>query len=133
MIGFARVRPMLTETSALPRRRVVAGLPAWFGLAMAADVPPAQPDGASPETLLPPAQAEVPPDRVTSDSAEFCAQLSDHLSQHLREHLAVPVSDEVRTLGQEGHKMCQEGHLRPGILRLRRALQILRGEETDPH
>ena len=48
------------------------------------------------------------------------------------EHRPEPVPEEVRTLGQEGRKMCSEGHVRPGILRLRRALQILRGEEADP-
>jgi hypothetical protein len=42
------------------------------------------------------------------------------------------VPDEVRMLGREGRKMCREGHIRPGILRIRRALLILRGEDADP-
>jgi len=109
---------MSTDTSALPRRLVIAGLPAWFGLATAADVQPTQTD--------------VPPDRVTSDSPEFCARLADQVRQYVREHRQpAPVLEEVRALGQEGGRMCHEGHVRPGILRLRRALQLLRGEETE--
>lgn len=108
---------MLTEASALPRRRVVAGLPAWFGLAMAADPQPTQTDAS--------------PDRVTSDSPEFCARLADQLRHAVHERRPAPVPQEVRALGQEGNKMCEEGHLRPGILRLRRALLMLRGEETE--
>ncbi len=113
-----RMVAMMTDESSLPRRRVVVGMPAWFGLALAAQAQPTQTD--------------VSPDRVTSDSPEFCARLSDQLRQYGHEHRPEPVPEEVRTLGQEGRKMCSEGHVRPGILRLRRALQILRGEETDP-
>lgn len=106
----------------LPRRRVVAGLPAWFGVALAAHAQPTQPD------LLPPAQTEMPPARVTSDSPEFCAQLAAEVRDEERAHQGAPVPEEVRTLGQEGNRMCSEGHVRPGILRLRRALQMLREE-----
>lgn len=106
--------------SALPRRRVVAGLPAWFGVVLVAHAQPIQPD------LLPPPQTNVPPARVTSDSPEFCAQLAAEVRDE--ERARAPVPEEVRTLGQEGEKMCSEGHLRPGILRLRRALHILKEE-----
>ena len=113
--------------SSLPRRRMVAGLPAWFGVALTAHAQPTQSD------MLPPPQTDVPPARVTSDSPEFCAQLADEVREEELAHQRMPVSEEVRTLGQEGQRMCGEGHVRPGILRLRRALQILRGDETELH
>jgi hypothetical protein len=105
---------MMTGVSSLPRRRMVASLPAWFALAMAAQAQPTQTD--------------VPPARVTSDSPEFCAQLAEQVYQEAHVHRVGPVPEEVHTLEEEGLKMCSEGRLRPGILRLRRALQILRGE-----
>ena len=101
---------------------MVAGLPAWFGMALAANAQPTQTD------LLPPAHTDAPPARVTSDSAAFCAQLADEVRDEERSRRPGPVPDEVRTLGQEGRKMCDEGHLRPGILRLRWALQMLKEE-----
>lgn len=103
---------MLMDESSLPRRRMIAGLPVWFGLGMAAQAQSTQTD--------------VPADRVTSDSPEFCAQLADQLHDDVRARKPGPVPEEVRTLGQEGRKMCSEGRVRPGILRLRRALQILK-------
>ena len=65
---------------------------------------------------------------MTSDSPEFCAQLADQVAQEAREHRPAAVPDEVATLGHEGRKMCREGHVRAGIMRLRRAMQLLRGE-----
>ena len=103
---------MLMDASSLPRRRVIAGLPAWFGLGVAANAQSTQTD--------------VPADRVTSDSPEFCAQLADQLHEDVQAHKAAQVPDEVLTLVHEGRKMCREGHVRPGLLRLRRALQILK-------
>jgi len=103
---------MITEISALPRRRLVAGLPVWLGLAVVAHAQSTDSD--------------VPATRVTSDSPEFCAQLADMLRQEERAHQPAPVPEEVRVLEQEGTKMCSEGHVRPGILRIRRALLILR-------
>lgn len=108
---------MMTAEFSLPRRRVAAGLPAWFGLVLAAQAQPTQTD--------------VPPARVTSDSPAFCAQLVDQVHQETRAHRLAPGLDDAHVLADEGQRMCSEGHLRPGILRLRRALQILRGEEID--
>lgn len=95
----------------------MAGLPAWFALAVTAD---AQPVG-----------SDAPPTRVTSDSPEFCALLSDLLRQDVRSPQFAPVPDEVHMLGREGRRMCREGHIRPGILRIRRALLILRGQNLQ--
>lgn len=103
---------MLMDASSLPRRRVIAGLPAWFGLGVAANAQSTQTD--------------VPADRVTSDSPEFCARLANQLHDDVRTHKTAEVPEEVLTLVHEGRKMCREGRVRPGILRLRRALQILK-------
>ena len=111
---------MLIDAPALRRRRLVAGLPAWCVVAAVARAEPVEP--------MPPPVADVPPAKVTSDSPEFCAQLADQLRQERHARDPAPVPEEVRLLSAEGKKMCHEGHLRPGILRLRRALQILRGE-----
>jgi hypothetical protein len=105
---------MVMGISALPRRRLMAGLPVWLALAATARAQPAI--------------TEMPPTRVTSDSPEFCAQLSDMLRQDVRTHQLAPVPEEVIMLGREGRRMCREGHIRPGIMRIRRALMILRGE-----
>ncbi len=105
---------MFTGIPSLPRRRLMTGLPAWFGLAATGRAQPAI--------------SEMPPTRVTSDSPEFCAQLAAMLRQDVRTHQLAPVPDEVLMLGREGRKMCREGHIRPGILRIRRALVMLRGD-----
>lgn len=94
------------------------GLPAWVAVAVVARAQTVQED--SPAT------------RVTSDSPEFCAQLVDQLHHDVRTHQPTPVPEEVRMLGQEGNRMCREGHIRPGILRIRRALMLLRGEVVAP-
>ena len=112
MAGRRTMMAMVTKISSLPRRRLVAGLPVWFGLAVVAH---AQPTG-----------TDAPATRVTSDSPEFCAQLADMLRREVHAHQPTPVPEEVRMLQQEGTKMCREGHVRPGILRIRRALLILR-------
>jgi hypothetical protein len=108
---------MLMRISSMPRRRLVAGLPAWIVLGVTARAQSTDTD--------------TPATRVTSDSPEFCARLSDMLRQDVNARGPAPVPEEVRALGQEGRKMCREGHIRPGILRIRRALLILRGENAE--
>jgi hypothetical protein len=105
---------MLSKNSSLPRRRLVAALLAWSGLAATAH-------GQSVE-------ADMPAARVTSDTPEFCAHLAEMLRQEMLAPRPGPVPDEVLMLAHEGRKMCGEGHVRPGILRIRRALLILKGE-----
>jgi hypothetical protein len=69
---------------------------------------------------------DMPPARVTSDTAEFCTRLAQQLRAEIRARSTPAVPDEVFMLQQEGRKMCREGHIRPGILRIRQALMILR-------
>jgi hypothetical protein len=96
----------------LSHRRVCAGL-ALVGLALGAHAQSVAPD--------------VPPTRVTTDSAAYCDQLATQVADERKLVKAVP--SEVHVLSHEGHKMCREGMLKPGIYRLRRALQILHGEQ----
>jgi hypothetical protein len=118
---------------------LVAGLPAWLGVAATARAQPAAPTPPEPQPAEPqPAgpqspgpqssDTDEPVTRVTSDSPEFCAQLAHQLRDEERARRPATVSDEVRMLGQEGRKMCHEGHVRPGILRIRRALLLLKGD-----
>jgi hypothetical protein len=95
----------------LTRRRLCAGLFATVGFAA---------------TVHGQSTDDMPPARVTSDTAEFCAQLARQLRAEIRARSTPEVPDEVRMLQHEGRRMCQEGHIRPGILRIRQALMILK-------
>jgi hypothetical protein len=66
------------------------------------------------------------PVRKTTDTLEFCRQLADDVDAARR---ATPVLDpHVQTLASEGQRMCNQGHIIPGIARLRMALTLLRPE-----
>lgn len=99
----------------------------------AAQVPSAEPaPGALPldrldqNRLLP-----VPPDedaekvpRILNDTPEYCAELrADIASISARRG---GMSPDAAMLTREGEHMCEIGHIRPGIFRLRSALMILR-------
>ncbi len=69
------------------------------------------------------AQSQIP--TVTSDSPEYCGELMDRISGMTRA-AAMPPPTEAAELSEEGEQMCGQGQVRGGILRLRRALLILR-------
>ncbi|CAH2600624.1 conserved exported protein of unknown function [Rhodovastum atsumiense] len=69
---------------------------------------------------------DVEPTRVTTDSAAYCDELATQLASEDREGKDMP--GEARVLATEGQRMCRDGLVRPGIYRLRRALQILHGD-----
>ena len=96
-----------------PRRSVLLG--ALLVLGALADGPMvlAAPDGDGPDT-----RTMV----VTSDSSAYCRSLSGAIEAHG----ALP--REVRELKVEGDGMCNEGQVRGGIARLRRALMVLHKE-----
>jgi hypothetical protein len=78
-------------------------------------------------TLPAPAQSRDP--TVTSDSPEYCDVLMDRISTMART-AAMPPPTEAAALSEAGEWMCVHGQTRGGILRLRRALMIMRhGEE----
>ena len=56
---------------------------------------------------------------VTTDSSAYCRTLSDAIDAHGN------LPREVRELKAQGDGMCDEGRVRGGIVRLRRALLIL--------
>ena len=60
---------------------------------------------------------------VTSDSASYC--------DNLARRLPAAASAEVARLWREGKAMCDQGHVRSGIMQLRRALQLARDEKKD--
>jgi hypothetical protein len=62
---------------------------------------------------------DVPSFALTTDTAQYCAQLIKQVSER---HSTVP--DVVRLLS-EGREMCERGQVRGGIRRLRRALVVL--------
>ena len=75
------------------------------------------------------AQDEAPPPPpmiVTSDTADYCARLWRQIQAR---GSAVPAV--VRDLGEEGHSLCDDGQVRGGINRLRRALMMLQDERKN--
>jgi hypothetical protein len=78
---------------------------------------------------LPPASGQglvVDSDRmqVMTDTPEYCWHLASEVAATPREFRQLP--PEVRMLALEGQRMCDRGLIRGGILRLRRALLLLR-------
>ena len=69
------------------------------------------------------AHAQTPPVTVTTDSLGYCNSLARRLPP--------APSVEVARLWHEGKSMCDQGHVRSGIMQLRRALLLARGEKTD--
>jgi hypothetical protein len=64
------------------------------------------------------------PMEVTSDTPEYCLQLLDRISDEVR-LASVPIPRDVTDLTTEGHRMCEHGQTRGGIMRLRSALMIM--------
>ncbi len=62
------------------------------------------------------AQAEVV--RVTTDSAAYCGELSQRLS--VTPHAE---AEPARSLAEEGRRLCDNGYVRTGVAKLRRALR----------
>lgn len=70
-------------------------------------------------------RAQEQPELVTTDTPAYCMQLLDQVSSLVRVAPAPP-PDEVTSLSTEGQRMCVHGQTRGGILRLRRALMLMR-------
>ena len=64
--------------------------------------------------------------RLLNDTPEYCDELLSDIA-NLRPHTP-NVPPAVDTLAAEGERLCQIGHFRPGIMRLRTALMMLRHE-----
>ncbi len=78
------------------------------------------------------AGAETPPPlEVITDTPAYCQRLSDQVSQKVRT-MEQPPPDVIR-LSDEGERLCDEGQIRGGILRLRRAWLLMvhpEGQQT---
>jgi hypothetical protein len=70
-----------------------------------------------------PARADEAAPRVTTDNAEYCEALAARLAASPQ-----PVAEASRDLGEEGRRLCANGHVRTGIAKLRRALRATRAE-----
>lgn len=70
-----------------------------------------------------PEQPADHPLRVTTDTVEYCDKLLERITQIGDGMATMPA--RVETLTAEGRRMCADGYVRRGILRLRRALVIL--------
>jgi len=70
------------------------------------------------------ADGQSRPDLVTTDTPQYCLQLLDQVSELARIKMHPP--EEVTDLSTEGQRMCDQGQTRGGIMRLRRALVLLR-------
>jgi len=62
--------------------------------------------------------------QVMTDTPEFCWHLVNKVAAAQRDPHDVP--PDVRMLAREGQRMCDHGLIKAGILRLRRALMLLR-------
>ena len=72
-------------------------------------------------TVLPVLADENP--RISTESSEYCEALFARLAAS-----STPVTAASRDLGEEGRRLCANGHLRTGIAKLRRALRASRVE-----
>jgi hypothetical protein len=78
---------------------------------------------------LPAARASAqdgPPIPLTSDTAQYCAQLAQQITDR---HSSLP---DVARLLADGRDLCEQGEVRSGLRRLRRALVILHRRKDKP-
>jgi hypothetical protein len=77
-----------------------------------------------------PVSGQTTPLLVTTDTPQYCLHLLDEVSQLMRDAPSPP--PEVTNLSTEGQRMCGQGQTRGGILRLRRALVLLKSRTLPP-
>lgn len=66
---------------------------------------------------------------VTTDTVEYCHTLRDRVLVMIRQAQSPP-ANEVFDLSIQGQRMCDQGHPRHGIQRLRRALMMLKQQQA---
>ena len=59
--------------------------------------------------------------QVTSDTPAYCLSLA----QRMEDEGSMP--PQIHVLWEQGRELCQRGHIRGGLMRLRRAMMISRG------
>ena len=86
-------------------------------------LPPTQPSQMMrPAPYPPPPQLGVP--RMLDDTPEYCAELREDITRVRLHRGGLP--PDVAALAREGAQLCDIGHIRPGVYRLRTALMLLR-------
>ncbi len=75
--------------------------------------------------LAPHTIAQPAPMPLLTDTPQYCAELSDEVEE-VRQSLVSPAPPEVEQLAEEGRRLCAMGEIRGGIVRLRRAMVLLR-------
>jgi hypothetical protein len=111
-----------------------------FGIALSAVPAPGRVPHSETAASGPPASATAPaspeaPVQVTTDTAEYCASLARRIDEEEQAAAANPQpdpaspalahADQVVMLTTEGRRMCDQGLVVGGILRLRRAWTLL--------
>lgn len=59
--------------------------------------------------------------RITTDSQDYCVELADRLARLPGAH-----DEPARSLAADGLRLCDSGHARTGVAKLRRALRAAR-------
>jgi hypothetical protein len=72
-------------------------------------------------------ESQQTPMEVTTDTPEYCHQLADRV--HTLEVASGKPPREVSVLSVEGQKMCDQGQTRGGIMRLRKAILIMKHDD----
>jgi len=70
--------------------------------------------------------AQSEPVQVITHTRAYCSQLSARAAE-LQRHTDAP-SEEAQQVAAEGDRLCAQGQIRPGIMRLRRAIMLLRSQ-----
>ena len=65
-----------------------------------------------------------PPPHLTTPTADYCAHLNREVGRQQGNAAQQP---SARSLAEEGARMCDRGQYRGGVVRLRRALMMMRG------
>lgn len=77
------------------------------------------------------ASSQAEPVRVITHTRQYCEELSARATT-LRQAAPAPL-EEASVLAAEGDKLCGQGQIRRGIVRLRRAIMLLRVQaRPDP-
>jgi hypothetical protein len=115
-------RPSMMRYRVSPCGKALQAVLGWFPFAL---VPVgAIAWGLTGFAVLAPAYAQTRDPIVTSDTPEYCGVLMDRITGITRA-TAEPPPTEAAALSEEGERMCVHGQTRGGILRLRRALEIM--------
>ncbi len=75
---------------------------------------------------------ELPPIQITSDTPAYCSQLLQRVGQLTHVASGTPPQAAANLAG-EGGKLCRQGKVRAGILRLRRAVKLMMATVVHPH